>query len=192
MIKKKKLFIGIMITLVFIFSITYYLTNKYLNSNKQPKDNSVAASQINKDDELKENTKVYLYAGEKKEKELTLAELEKELNLDKNLNTSELSKALKDKGYALEIESNGEMTCKRDAYSAVKPDKYYIGEKDGFLAIYKTDDNGTLTIEHSNDVYSNSKKVDSLGDIDKNKIRNFELEYDSKDDAEESLSEFLS
>ena len=121
-----------------------------------------------------------------------MSELKKELNIDKNLTETELSKALKDKGYVLEVESNGEMTYKRDASKAVKPNKYYIGEKDGFLAIYKTDDNGTLSIENSEDVYTNSKKVDKLSEIDKEKIKNFELEYNSKDDAEESLSEFLS
>ena len=75
---------------------------------------------------------------------------------------------------------------------SVKPNKYYIGEKDGFLAIYKTDKDGTLLIENSEDVYSDNKKVDNLREIDKNKIKNFEFEYDSKEDAEESLSEFLS
>lgn len=188
---KKKLFISMVVTLALIFSITYYLTDKYI-TNKNAKNNTVITSEINKNDELDDNTKIYLFAGEKKEEELTLAELKKQLNIDKNLTVAELSKALKDKGYVLEIDSNGEMTYKRDASKSVKPNKYYIGEKDGFLAIYKTDNDGTLSIENSEDVYSNSKKVDSLSEIDKNKIRNFELEYDSKDDAEEDLSEFLS
>lgn len=192
MINKKKLFIGIIIALVLIFSITYYLSTKYISNKQQPKDNSVVASQINKDKELSNNTKIYLFSGEKKEKELTLAQLKKELNLDKDLTRYELSKALKEKGYVLEIESNGEMTYKKDSSKAVKPNKYYIGEKDGYLAIYKTDNSGALSIEDSKDVYSDSKKVDSLGEIDKNKIKNFELEYNSKEDAEESLSEFLS
>jgi hypothetical protein len=191
MINKKKLFISMVVTLALIFSITYYLTDKYI-TNKNAQNNTVITSEINKNDELDDNTKIYLFAGEKKEEELTLAELKKELNIDKDLTQAELSKELKDKGYVLEIESNGEMTYKRDASKSVKPNKYYIGEKDGFLAIYKTDNDGTLSIENNEDVYSNSKKVDSLSEIDKNKIRNFELEYDSKDDAEEDLSEFLS
>lgn len=191
MISKKKLFISMTIILALIFSLTYYLSDRYL-TNKNAENNTTTAVEINKDDELNDNTKIYLYAGEKKEKEATLAELKKELNIDGNLTQSELSKALKDKGYVLEIESNGEMTYKRDISKSVKPNKYYIGEKDKYLAIFKTDDNGTLSIENSEDVYSNSKKVDNLREIDKNKIKNFELEYDSKEDAEESLSEFLS
>lgn len=191
MINKKKLFISMTIVLAIIFSITYYLSDKYI-TNKNAENNTATSSEINKSSELSDNTKIYLYAGEKKEKESTLADLKKELNIDGNLTQAELSKALKDKGYALEIESNGEMTYKRDISKSVKPNKYYIGEKDGSLAIFKTDSDGTLLIENSQDVYSNSKKVDNLGPIDKNKIKNFELEYDSKEDAEESLSEFLS
>jgi hypothetical protein len=190
MVNKKKLFIGMAITLALIFSITYYFSEKYI-ANKNAKNNSVSASEINNNN-LNDNIKIYLYAGEKKEKELTLAELKKELNIDKNLTEADLSKALKDKGYVLEIESNGQMTYKRDASKSVKPNKYYIGEKDHYLAIYKTDENGTLLIENKEDVYTNNKKVDNLSEIDREKIENFELEYNSKDDAEESLSEFLS
>jgi hypothetical protein len=49
-----------------------------------------------------------------------------------------------------------------------------------------------LAIENSEDVYSNNKKVDSLREGDKQKIKNFEFEYNSKDEAEEGISEFLS
>ncbi|MDR3595750.1 hypothetical protein [Clostridium sp.] len=192
MINKKKLFIGMVIILALIFSITYYVSNRYI-TNKNVPDNSVrAANDSDKSDELNDSTKICLFSGGKKEKESTLAELKTELNLDKNLTKAELSKELKDKGYVLEIESNGEMSYKKDSLKSVKPNKYYIGEKNGYLAIYKTDEDGTLLIENSNDVYSSSKKVDSLRDIDKNKIINFELEYNSKEDAEESLSEYLS
>lgn len=191
MMNKKKLFISMTVTLVLIFSITYYLSDKYI-VNKNAKNKAVVASEIKKSSELSDSTKIYLFAGENKEKESTLADLKKELNIDGNLTMPDLSKALKNRGYVLELESNGEMTYKRDISKSVKPNKYYIGEKDGFLAIYKTDNDGTLLIENSEDVYSDSKKVENLREPDKNKIRNFEFEYNSKEDAEESLSEFLS
>jgi|UPI00034CAA83 flagellar biogenesis protein FliO len=191
MINKKKLFVWMVIILALIFSITYYFSNKYI-TNKNTQNNSVRASETDKSQELSDNLKICLVSGEKKEKVLTLAELKKELNLDSNLTEAELSKELKNKGYVLEVQENGEMTYKKDSSKSVKPNKYYIGEKDGYLAIYKTNENGTLLIENSNDVYTNSKKIESLNDIDKNKIENFELEYNTKDDAEENLSEFLS
>ena len=191
MMNKKKLFISMTITLALIFSITYYLSDKYI-ANQNAKNNTVISNDIKKSSRLSDSTKIYLFAGENKEKESTIADLKKELNIDGNLTVADLSKALKDKGYVLELESNGEMTYKRDISKSVKPNKYYIGEKNGFLAIYKTDNDGTLLIENSEDVYSNNKKVENLRESDKNKIRNFEFEYNSKDDAEESLSEFLS
>lgn len=191
MINKKKLFISMTIILALIFSITYYLSDKYI-TNKKAINNAVEASEINKSNELSDSKKIYLFSGEKKEKELTIADLKKELKIDGNLTQAELSKVLKDKGYALEIEANGSMTYKKNDSKSVKPNKYYIGEKDGFLAIFKTDKDGILLIENSEDVYSESKKVADLREMDKNKIKNFEFEYDSKEDAEESLSEFLS
>ncbi|OOM76034.1 hypothetical protein CLPUN_28820 [Clostridium puniceum] len=191
MISKKKLFIGMVIILAFIFGITYYLSDKYI-TNKNLKYNAVEASEINKNNKLSDNTKIYLFSGEKKEKELTIAELKKELNIDGNLTKGELSKALSEKGYVLELNADGEMTYKKDNSKSVKPNKYYIGEKDGFLAIYKTDKDGILLIENNEDIYLNNKKVNNLREMDKNKIKNFEFEYDSKEEAEENLSEFLS
>lgn len=191
MINKKKLFIGMTITLVLIFFITYYLSDKYI-ANKNVKYNAVEASGVNKNNQLSDNTKIYLFSGGEKEKESTIADLKKELNIDGNLTKGELSKALSEKGYVLELNNNGEMTYKKDISKVVKPNKYYIGEKDGFLAIYKSDNDGILLIENSSDVYSNGKKVDNLREIDKNKIKNFEFEYNSKEEAEENLSEFLS
>ncbi len=191
MMNKKKLFVSMTITLALIFSITYYLSDKYI-TNKNAKNKAAIASEIKKSSGISDSTKIYLFAGENKEKELTIADLKKELNIDGNLTQAELSKALRDKGYVLEIESNGEMKYKKDISKFIKPNKYYIGEKDGFLAIYKTDNDGTLLIENSEDVYSNNKKVENLRESDKNKIKDFEFEYNSKEDAEENLSEFLS
>jgi len=191
MMNKKRLFVSMTITLALIFSITYYLSDKYI-TDKNAKNKSAIASEINKSSGISDSTKIYLFAGENKAKESTIADLKKELNIDGNLTQAELSKALQDKGYVLEIEFNGEMKYKKDISKFIKPNKYYIGEKDGFLTIYKTDNDGTLLIENSEDVYSNNKKVENLRESDKNKIKNFEFEYNSKEDAEENLSEFLS
>lgn len=191
MINKKKLLISMTIVLALIFSITYYLSDKYI-TNRNAKNNAAIASETNKNSSISDNAKIYLFSGGTKEKESTIADLKKELNIDGKLTQVELAKALKDKGYLLEVAPNGEMTFKRDGSKLVKPNKYYIGEKDGFLAIYKTDNDGILSIENNEDVYSNNKKVDNLRAADKEKIKNFEFEFDSKDDAEENLSEFLS
>src|SRR5471030_1133114 len=114
MINKKKLLISMTITLALIFCITYYLSERYI-TNKNAKNNTTTASSgTNKGSSLSDSTKIYLFAGEKKEKESTIADLKKELNIQGNITQAELSKALKDKGYVLEVESNGEMTFKKD------------------------------------------------------------------------------
>lgn len=99
---------------------------------------------------------------------------------------------MKEIGYELEDAGESELTFKREASKSVNPNKYYIGEKEGYLAIYKSDDNGNLFIEKDSDVYKDHKKVEMLPEDDKTKISNFDLEYDTKEDAEEDLSEFLS
>ena len=100
MMNKKKLFVSMTITLALIFSITYYLSDKYI-TDKNAKNKSAIASEIKKSSGISDSTKIYLFAGENKEKELTIAALKKELNIDGNLTVSDLSKALKDKGYVL-------------------------------------------------------------------------------------------
>lgn len=188
---KKRIFAIMTILLVIIFSLTYYFCDKYITKPIIDKEN---ATVVNDDsgDNLSDETKVCLYSGDVKEEELSLGDLEKQLNIGDDLNQAELSNALKDKGYVLVLTSEKELTFKRDPSQTVKPNKYYIGEKDGYLAIYKTDENGTLLIENSEDIYKNSKTIDSLTPADITKIKNFKYEYDTKEDAEENLSEFLS
>lgn len=191
--KKKKILISMTIALALIFSITYYLSDRYItNTNTITNQGDEATQASNDKSALDDSVKVSLFAGDKKENELTIADLKKELNITGDVTQAELVDALKNKGYTLDLASNGEVVFKRDPSKALDANKYYIGEKDGYLAIYKTDTNGTPSIESNEDVYSDNKTVDSLREGDKTKIRNFELEYNSKDDAEESLSEFLS
>lgn len=193
MSKKKKILISMTIALALIFSITYYLADKYIGNNNYSQNQTTQTSKTyNEEKPLNDSVKIYLFAGEKKEKESTIADLKKELNLDENLTEKELDSILKEKGYSIDIASSGQIVFKREPSKSLEGNKYYIGEKDGFLAIYKTDDKGTPMIENNEDVYSEYKTVESLKEGDKSKIRNFEFKFNSKEDAEESLSEFLS
>lgn len=192
MINKRKLFISITMILALIFSLTYYIADRYLYNKKkaEPKNTSVATQNV--ETNLEDNTKVCLIESDNSENELTLEELKAKFNLDSGLTLNKLCTELKANGYELDSEKESKLIFKKESEPAVKPDKYYIGEKDGFLAIYKTDENANLFIEKNEDVYRDFKKVDSLPEVDKDKIKNFELEYNSRDDAEEDLSEFLS
>ncbi|WP_294403323.1 hypothetical protein [uncultured Clostridium sp.] len=190
---KRKIFIIMTLLLAIIFSLTYYLCDRYITKPIIDKENATVVNNGNSNtDDLSDETKVCLYSGDIKEDEISLGDLKKELNIIEDLSVADLSQSLKDKGYVLVLTSDKELTYKRDPSQTVKPDKYYIGEKDGYLAVYKTDDNGILQIEKDEDIYRDSKKIDSLTPADISKIKNFEFEYDNKDDAEEKLSEFLS
>ena len=191
-VNKKRMFIGMTILLAIIFSLTYYLCDKYITKPITEKENATVVNGSGSDGDLSDETKICLYSGDVKEDELSLGDLKKQLNISDDLNESELTNALRDKGYVLVLTADKELTFKRDPSQTVKPNKYYIGEKDGYLAIYKTNENGTLLIENHSDVYKDSKTIDSLTPADITKIKNFKFEYDNKEDAEENLSEFLS
>ena len=186
---KKRMFVVMTVLLAIIFSLTYYFCDKYITKPIVEKENATVVNNDSSND-LSDETKVCLYSGDVKEDELSLGDLKKQLNIGDDLTETELSKALKDKGYVLVLTSEKELTFKRDPSQTVKPNKYYIGEKDGYLAIYKTDENGTLLIENSDDVYNDRKTIDSLTPADITKIKNFKYEYDTKEEAEENLSEF--
>ena len=188
---KKRMFVVMTVLLAIIFSLTYYFCDKYITKPIVEKENATVVNNDSSND-LSDETKVCLYSGDVKEDELSLGDLKKQLNIGDDLTETELSKALKDKGYVLVLTSEKELTFKRDPSQTVKPNKYYIGEKDGYLAIYKTDENGTLLIENSDDVYNDRKTIDSLTPADITKIKNFKYEYDTKEEVEENLSEFLS
>lgn len=188
---KKRMFVVMTVLLAIIFSLTYYFCDKYITKPIVEKENATVVNNDSSND-LSDETKVCLYSGDVKEDELSLGDLKKQLNIGDDLTETELSKALKVKGYVLVLTSEKELTFKRDPSQTVKPNKYYIGEKDGYLAIYKTDENGTLLIENSDDVYNDRKTIDSLTPADITKIKNFKYEYDTKEEAEENLSEFLS
>lgn len=191
MVNKRKLFIFITISLALIFTLTYCIADMYMMKKKAEKENTAVATQ-NTEKNIADDMKICLMSGDNIDEELSLKDLREKYNLDSALTINKLCSALKEIGYELEDAGESELTFKREASKSVNPNKYYIGEKEGYLAIYKSDDNGNLFIEKDSDVYKDHKKVEMLPEDDKTKISNFDLEYDTKEDAEEDLSEFLS
>ncbi|NFG23593.1 hypothetical protein JW813_04645 [Clostridium botulinum] len=189
---KKKLSVICILMLAILFSLTYYLVDRSVNNK-----NLLQTSQekINTDIEvnkLEDSVKVSLFAGDKKESDMTVAQIKQQLNIDGDLTKDELIKILKNSGYALDITSNNQIMFKKDSSSNLEPNKYYIGEKDGYLAIYETDVNGNASVKNNEDIFLDNKPVQNLREVDKSKIKNFELKYNTKDEAEESVSELIS
>jgi hypothetical protein len=72
----------------------------------------------------------------------------------------------------------------------LEPNKYYIGEKDGYLAIYKTDQNGKAFIEDKKDIYSMPLK--SIHPSVQEEIKGFKHVYNTKEEAKIGISEYAS
>lgn len=72
----------------------------------------------------------------------------------------------------------------------LEPNKYYIGEKDGYLAIYKTDQNGKAFIEDEQDIFSMPLK--SIHPSVQEEIKGFKHVYNTKEEARIGISEYAS
>lgn len=68
------------------------------------------------------------------------------------------------------------------------PNMYYIGEKDGYITVFKSDNNGNLFIENESSDIS-SKKVESLPVMDRNLVLNYELKSGDREEVQDILSE---
>ncbi|MBQ3420925.1 MAG: hypothetical protein IJH34_04520 [Romboutsia sp.] len=189
---KKKLFIFITISLALVFTLIYCIADRYMMNNKNMKIDNTAIAAQNTEKAVADDIKISLISNDNSNEELSLKELKEKFNLDSDLTINKLCSELKKIGYELDAAGESDLKFKKEDSKNTKPNKYYIGEKEGFLAIYKSDENGELAIEDDNDIYRENKKVEMLPEEDKNKISNFQLEYDNKEDAEEDLSEFLS
>ena len=132
---------------------------------------------------------VSLSKGEVTEKEKTLKELKKELGVNKDLTEEELSELLTKEGYSLIEECNNKLYYTR----TLSPNKYYIREYNGYLAIFKSDNKCRIKIENKEtDIFNKRKKFENLTEKDKESINNFEREFNTREEAEEAISELIS
>ncbi len=190
----KRLKSGIMIfaILATVFSVSYFLTNLYIENNMALNNNTkeVNESKNNKKQSyLSEETNISLNKGTTNEYKESLSSLKEDLGLDENLTEEELSSILSKEGYNLTQECSNELYYTR----TVAPNKYYIREYKGYLAIFKSDENCKLTIENEEtDVFSDSKKFENLRQVDQDSISSFEREFNTKEEAEEAISELIS
>ena len=122
------------------------------------------------------------------ESNIEVKEIKKELNV-KEINVEQVVELYKEKGYSVASTDDYQMVFER-AVGTLEPNKYYIGDKDGYIAIYKSDMNGIPVIESEEDI--TEREVSLLMEMDQNMIRNYEMVFDTKEECEEALSNFLS
>lgn len=122
------------------------------------------------------------------ESNLDVKAIKKELGVNE-LNVEQVVQLYKQKGYSVSSTDDYQMIFER-AVGTLEPNRYYIGDKDGYIAIYKSDINGIPVIESEDDI--TERQVDFLMEIDQNMIRNYEMVFDTKEECEEALSNFIS
>ncbi|MEQ8153874.1 MAG: hypothetical protein ABRQ25_03125 [Clostridiaceae bacterium] len=198
MYSKKRVITLVLTAIIFfigVFILSYNLTSKYIEITTAA-EKSRAEQQ--KDEErqkngLKDTVRIILKDKDKVVKSLTLKEYKSENNIQGNLDKDILLENLKVLNYSLETENDDLMVFNRYNVSKLIPNKYYLGEKDGYFAIYKVDSEGNPTIENeTEDVFRNFKKVSQLNETDRVKISNFVFSFTTKEEAEEKLTEFIS
>ncbi|WP_238884990.1 hypothetical protein [Clostridium sp. YIM B02551] len=198
MFNKKKmipLVVTAIIFLIGVFVISYTIASKYIEitnaAEKEKIDNKKLADARN--NILGDDVEIILKNKDKVEESLTLKEYKSKNNIEGDLNREALLQDLKKDNYTLETEKDEQMVFNKISESKLTPNKYYLGEKDGYFAIYKADANGNPTIEdEKQDVFRDYKKVSQLNELDRNKITSFVFSFSTKDEAEEKLSEFIS
>lgn len=69
-----------------------------------------------------------------------------------------------------------------------EPNMYYIGERDGYITVFKSDDKGSLFVENES-LDISDKKVESLPVSDRELVVNYELKSNDREEVQDILSE---
>ena len=180
------------VLLIVCFFSTYFIVDRLTNSKyKDVSDNQSKTAVYNNTNLLSDDMKIILKVDGIVETSETLKEFKLDNNID-NVNEQFLVDYYASKGYSVESLSEKKVVLNKDEEVILEPNKYYLGEKDGYFAIYKSDENGKVFIEDESDVYRSSKMVNTIPKDDQEAIKSFKFGYDTKDEAKEILSGYIS
>ena len=187
---RNKVTLFIVLLIVCFFS-TYFIVDRLTNSKNKDVNDNQSKTTVYNTNSLSDDTKIILKVDGKVENSETLKEFKLDNNID-NVNEQFLVDYYASKGYSVESLSEKKVVLNKDEEVILEPNKYYLGEKDGYFAIYKSDENGKVFIEDESDVYRSSKMVNTIPKDDQEAIKSFKFGYDTKDEAKEILSGYIS
>ena len=192
--KKLAIISGIIVTaLVISFFGSYFITNRLTNPKYVSDTTEKEKTVYNNTKALDDDMIVVLMNQGVVEKEQSISEFKKENSISSEINQQFIVNFFEANGYNLEELQDEKVVFSKDGTTNVlQPNKYYIGEKDGYFAIYKTDSEGNLTIENEDDVYRDSRSINFLQGEDLEDIKNLKHCYDTKDEAIEKLTAYIS
>lgn len=152
--KKLSIISGIIVTaLVISFFGSYFITNRLTNPKYANNTTEEEKTVYNNTKALDDDMILVLMNQGVIEKEQSISEFKKENSISSEINQQFIVNFFEANGYNLEELQDEKVVFSKDGTTNVlQPNKYYIGEKDGYFAIYKTDSEGNLTIENEDDV----------------------------------------
>ncbi|MDB1944236.1 hypothetical protein PMY73_04240 [Clostridium tertium] len=194
--QKAAMLVSFISLLAICFCLSYFITDYITDPNRDitnaEAQNETVYSENNK--YLDDNIYVMLKTNDNIDMAENLINLKSKLDLSENITKEDLSEELSTQGYILSEWDNNKLVYTRDAAintSKFKSDKYYLGEENGFISLFKTDSNGNI-IESEKKVYSDSKPLSNLPEIDQNYIKEHKFSFDTKEEALQKLSEMIS
>lgn len=187
---RNKVTLFIVLLIVCFFS-TYFIVDRLTNSKNKDVNDNQSKTTVYNTNSLSDDMKIILKVDGIVETSETLKEFKLDNNID-NVNEQFLVDYYASKGYSVESLSEKKVVLNKDEEVILEPNKYYLGEKDGYFAIYKSDENGKVFIEDESDVYRSSKMVNTIPKEDQDDIKSFKFGYDTKDEAKEILSGYIS
>ena len=185
--KRIFLYIGVVVALVIVFFATYTIVdNLAKDKNAEVEDGkSVYNPAKGLDDDF-----LIVLSGDGVESKFTVEDFKAEKEVQGTINDQTLVNFFEADGYELKALTNSEITFEKIEKGNLVPNKYYLGVKDDFLAIYKSDENGNPFIESQSDIYT-GKTVLVLPLQTEEELKSFKFYYDTKEEAVEQLSGYM-
>lgn len=185
--KTTSILISTTFLLAILFCSTYFLTLNLFKNNTTENQ-----SVFSNNDYLSDDIFIALKTNNLTDILEKLSNLKLKFNLSNNLTEEDLIKALSKKGYILSNKTNEKLTFTRtDIKNEFKANMYYIGEENGYICLFKTDENGNI-MNSEKTVYNTSKPISMLPEVDQEYIKNNNLFFEDKTKALEQISEIIS
>lgn len=194
--KQRITFLISVVTLLTIsFFASYFITDYLTNPNKASSEIDDSNKNVYADNKyLRDDLFITLKTKDEVDIIDKLSNIITKYNLKEKVTEEELSNELSKNGYVLSEKDDQKLTFTRDKEinnSKLSPNKYYLGEENGYISVFKTDSNGEI-IESEKTVYSDAKPISNLPETDQNYIRENKFSFDTKDEALQKLSEMIS
>lgn len=175
--------------LAILFCGAYFITDYFNNIDRRVdiEDGSEKVVLNQTPQALKDDTIIVLKTKDNLDSEKTLSQLKVELSLTGDVTKESLEKALKSDGYTIGEIKEDKLVFNRESKHVLLPNKFYLGEKDGMLAIYKTNDTG-----EPKDIYVDKAPINILPEVNQESLKNFEKYYDTEEEAHMMLTAYTS